>query len=324
MSSKQHQAVLAQPAVEIVRVVNFPLERVWSAWTDPLKFARWWIGDSFEATDISADVQVGGRFRWGLRNPQTGDSYMASGEYLEIVEGERFVLSWDSRHNDVPYLQGARVTISFRDIKGESTQVRILHEMLNEAQQCSDYSQGWARAFTFLAAYLADDDNTDNLLGEVLRSIRLSVEIAGSAADIFPWLTQADKLTQWFPHQAELDARPGGSYQFTWQRSDGGTHQRSGSITAVEAALLLDMEWYPTKWDPASGSEQDWREASRTMVHWRLSETGLGSTIVSLEHRGWGYGELWDDMFKGHAEGWQEYITNLREVIEGRADIRSA
>jgi len=322
MSSKQNQAVLAQPAVEVIRVVRFPLGRVWQAWLDPVQFAQWWIGDSFEATHISADVQVGGEFRWGLRNPQTGDTYMASGEYLEIVDHERFVLSWDSQHNGEFYLQGARVTISFRDIEGHATELRILHEMLNEAQQCSDYSQGWAKAFTFLAAYLARDDNTDGLLGEAQRSIRLSVDVTGTAAEIWPWLTEAGKLTQWFPQEADIEARPGGNYSFRWHKQGGCCHERSGSLTAVAAPLLLDMEWYPTNWDPARGTQQDWREASLTTVHWRLAETGQGSTRVSLEHRGWGYGELWDDMFTGHAEGWQEYVTNLREVKEGRRDIR--
>lgn len=323
MSSEQHQVVMAQPAVEIVRVVNYPLARVWQAWVDPVKFAQWWIGDSFEATDISAELKVGGRFHWGLRNPQSGDTYMASGQFLEIVDHERFVLSWDSQHNDEFYLQGARVTICFRDIEGRATEVRILHELLNEAQQCSDYTQGWGRAFTFLAAYLAAaGEDAAAKLSEPQRSIRLSVEIQASAVQIWPWLIEAGKLTQWFPSEVQINARPGGSYTFRWLKQDGSCHERSGSITAVEAPLLLDMEWFPTNWDPNSGSEQDWREASRTMVSWRLRETGQGSTLVSLEHRGWGYGEMWDDMFKGHAGGWQMYITNLRELIEGRADIR--
>ncbi len=319
--SSEHKAVLARPAVEIVRVVNFPVARVWKAWVDPQKFASWWIGDLFEATDISADVRVGGQFRWGLRNPATGDSYMASGEYLEIVEHEHFVLSWDSRHNEETYLQGAQVTISFRDIEGRATEVRILHEFLDQAQQCSDYSQGWARAFTFLAAHLAEADNTAELLGEAQRSIRLSVEIRASAAEIWPWLTQAAKLTQWFPHEAEIEARPGGKYTFRWNKANGACHERSGRITVAEQPLILDMEWFPTDWDPVLAKDTDWHAAGLTTLQWRLRESGQGSTIVSLQHLGWGYGELWDDVFRGHAEGWQEYVTNLREVIEGRADI---
>jgi uncharacterized protein YndB with AHSA1/START domain len=324
MSSEQHQAVLAQPAVEIVRVVNFPRVRVWQAWIDPLKFARWWVSEGFEATDISADVRPGGGFRWGLRRELTGDTYMASGEYLEIVEPERFVLSWDSLHNDDYYVQGSRVTISFRDIEGKATEVRILHEFLNEARQCSDYSLGWSAAFDNLASFLAADGaDAAGLLGEPQRSILLRTEIEAGATEIWPWLIDAGKLTQWFPSEVQIDARPGGSYTFRWLKQDGSCHERSGSITAVEPPLLLDMEWYPTNWDPKSGPEQDWREASRTMVSWRIRETEQGKCLVSLAHRGWGYGEIWDDMFKGHAGGWQLYITNLREIIEGRADIRT-
>ncbi|MCB1186457.1 SRPBCC domain-containing protein [bacterium] len=318
---KDLDVVLAKPAVEVVRVVRFPLERVWNAWTDPQKFAKWWPGPDLESTGITADVRIGGEFSWGLRRPENGNTYLAHGRYEDIVEHERFVLSWDSIRNGEEYVSGARVSLSFRTVS-EGTEIRILHEFLGEAEMCRHYSEGWASAVEKLAVYLDLNGNVQENLGEPSRAILLQVEVPLSAAELWPWLTEADRITQWFPQQAELDANSGGSYSFRWIRANGSTHVRSGAITAVEAPMLLDMEWFPTDWDPAQGSEQDWREAARTMVHWRIRETGQGSCVVSLEHRGFQYGEGLDSMFKGHSEGWQEYVTNLREVTSGRADIR--
>ncbi|MEZ5339437.1 MAG: SRPBCC domain-containing protein [bacterium] len=318
---KDIDVVLARPAIEVVRTLRFPLERVWQAWIDPQKFAQWWAGPELESTGITADVRVGGEFSWGLRRPESGDSYTAHGRYEEIVEHERFVLSWDSIRNGEAYVSGARVSISFRSVSG-GTELRILHEFLGEAEMCRHYSEGWASAVEKLAVHLDLDGNVQEHLGEPSRAILLRLELPLSAAAIWPLLTEAGRITQWFPQEAELDARPGGSYSFLWRRPDGSTHRRSGAITVAEAPLLLDMEWYPTDWDPQQGSEQDWREAARTLVHWRLSETGQGSCVVSLRHEGFGYGEGLDMIFRGHASGWQEYVTNLREVASGRADIR--
>lgn len=319
--SKREGILLALPAVEVVRVVGYPIQRVWNAWMDPQKFAQWWVSDGMEATEISADVRVGGAFRWGLRRTETGDTYMASGKYLEIEEPTRFVLSWDSEHNGSSYLQGAKVTISLRDLDGDATEIRILHEQLEQAQQCSDYSLGWAAACVELARFLGDGAPSPQTVGEARRSLRLAVEIDRPASEIWPWLVEPERLASWFPHEAEMDARAGGSYSFRWRKSDGNCHERSGAVTLAEQPLMLDMEWFPTDWDPQAASEQDWREAGRTIVSWRLNESGT-TTLVSLSHHGWHYGAQWDEMFNGHAEGWQEYVTNLREVLEGRADIR--
>ena len=69
-------------------------ERVFRAHSDPVKRRRWFAeGKGFTIFEYSLDFRVGGlertRFRFGDGPPMTYD-----GNYLEIIEGRRIVLSY--------------------------------------------------------------------------------------------------------------------------------------------------------------------------------------------------------------------------------------
>ncbi len=48
--------------ITLVRIVNAPLERVWSAWTDPEELKQWWGPDNVTIPECEVDLRVGGRF----------------------------------------------------------------------------------------------------------------------------------------------------------------------------------------------------------------------------------------------------------------------
>ena len=55
------------------REIDAPLERVWDAWHDPAKIAKWWGPAGFHSTVKELDVREGGRFEVVMHGPDGTD-----------------------------------------------------------------------------------------------------------------------------------------------------------------------------------------------------------------------------------------------------------
>jgi uncharacterized protein YndB with AHSA1/START domain len=138
--------VASSRVVRIRRVLPAPPERVYAAWTDPASLSRWMspVGRA------EADVQpwVGGR----LRVTMIGDSTRIehTGEYLELVAGQRLVFTWQS-----PYTGPgeSRVTIELEGTD-DGTLLTLVHEHLPPDRVVS-HGRGWGQILDRLALELA-------------------------------------------------------------------------------------------------------------------------------------------------------------------------
>lgn len=65
--------------------------------------------------------------------------------------------------------------------------------------------------------------------------------------DLFAWLTEPEKLVQWWPERAEVDLRVGGAYAMLWPKPEWTIR---GEYTAVEAPRHLGFTW---RGDPDEG-----------------------------------------------------------------------
>ena len=88
---------------------------------------------------------------------------------------------------------------------------------------------------------------------------------------LFAWLTEPDKLVQWWPERAEVDLRVGGRYSLIWPNPDWNIR---GEYTAVEAPRHLGFTW---RGDPDQG------ESSQVDVWIDGLEDG---SRLSVWHRG--------------------------------------
>src|SRR6266540_3158253 len=87
---------MAEPAgITITRVFEAPRERVWKEWTEPEAFADWFGGSESEVplSGVSMDVRPGGSW-WATMFAEPGRREIRwKGEYREVVEPERLVLT---------------------------------------------------------------------------------------------------------------------------------------------------------------------------------------------------------------------------------------
>lgn len=142
------------PQFSITRVFDAPRELVWLAWTDPAEFAAWLRPFGVSTGGVSADVRVGGRYRYTMTNDQTGQSFPTGGEYLEVEPMDRLVFTWGD--TQAPVEGTPVITLTFIP-RGEGTEL-VFHLRGYDGKPGDGFVyDGWDEALTNLARHLAGE-----------------------------------------------------------------------------------------------------------------------------------------------------------------------
>jgi len=128
-------------SLEIKRLINAPRERVYLAWTDPAQLKEWFGPENVRTRSITADVRVGGKYRWDLFN-QDGGEMSAFGEYRELVPGRKVVFTWKWDDDENWETHNSLVTVEFFD-RGGGTELRLKHEQLPSEESRDRHGEGW-------------------------------------------------------------------------------------------------------------------------------------------------------------------------------------
>jgi uncharacterized protein YndB with AHSA1/START domain len=128
--------------ITITRVFDAPRERVWQAWTEPERLARWWgkRGWSTPLSSITLDVRPGGVFRLNSISDEDGREMPLDTVYREVVEPERLAFG--------------EATVTLTDL-GDGRTEMIFHttvEMTDATRRAAE--GGLASAFDRLAEQL--------------------------------------------------------------------------------------------------------------------------------------------------------------------------
>ncbi len=132
------------------RVLAWPREHVFRAWTEPEHLARWWGPKGFTNTFQEFDPRPGGRWQFVMHGPNGAD-YPNQSVFVEIVKPERIVFD----HLSGPAFQ---VTATFAEEAGKT---RLTFRMLFETAAECDKVKGFAVG--------ANEENLDRLEAELAR-----------------------------------------------------------------------------------------------------------------------------------------------------------
>ena len=128
-------------SLELVRFVNVPADRVYDAWTDPAQLRQWFGPENVRTRNISADVRVGGKYRWDLTSPE-GEEMSAFGEYKELVPGKKIVFTWQWDDDEAWENRTSIVAIELFERRG-GTELRLRHEKLPSEESRDRHIEGW-------------------------------------------------------------------------------------------------------------------------------------------------------------------------------------
>lgn len=138
-------------------------------------------------------------------------------------------------------------------------------------------------------------------------TIEKSVTINATPERIVSALTKADQLTKWFPSEAKTEPGTGGRYYLRFTRPGEDDHEVDGEFTQVSPQKVS------TSWPMG--------ELGETEVDWDLSPAGSG-TRVRMVHKGIGDGGPWDQVRSMMDPGWEMFVNNLKNFLEGGSDLR--
>ena len=141
-----------RPSLTLKRRLNAPPGKVYAAWTDPQKIARWFepaqaMAGSGQAT---IDARVGGRFRVSF-TMQGGELFEVGGVYRELVPNRLLVFSW--AWYSTPERE-SQVTVSLKP-DGDGTLLTLHHEAFFDEAARDAHQRGWGACL----------DNLEILLG---------------------------------------------------------------------------------------------------------------------------------------------------------------
>src|SRR3981189_2537068 len=104
-------------SLTLVRRIRARPSIVFDALTTPDGIVQWWGPDAGPVLLAETDVRIGGRFRVGCRMLD-GTEHESNGEYLEIVEHKRVVVSWQWTQGGEPEEAGevSRIEIDLKPI----------------------------------------------------------------------------------------------------------------------------------------------------------------------------------------------------------------
>jgi uncharacterized protein YndB with AHSA1/START domain len=143
-------------SLRVERVLPFPREQVFRAFTEPDLRSRWLR----PAADWSVPVtelepRVGGRYRDVFRSPD-GREFSETGCFHEVTPPERLV--YDCRFEGGGVLEpDMRVTVSLHELGSGETQLVVVQAGYRERANRDDQERGWPDFLEQLARALSSD-----------------------------------------------------------------------------------------------------------------------------------------------------------------------
>jgi uncharacterized protein YndB with AHSA1/START domain len=139
--------------ITVTRVFDAPRERVWREWTEPERFADWFGGGEAEVPvhTVSMDVRPGGSWRATMFAGPERREIQWKGEYREVVEPERLVLTLSDQPGEADEL----ITVVLTDLGDGRTEMLFQQRGRMAAEQYKAAEQGWSSFFDRIAEHLA-------------------------------------------------------------------------------------------------------------------------------------------------------------------------
>ena len=142
----------AETVLRLTRRFRAPREAVFRAFTVAEALKSWWGPKGFTCPVAQLDVRPGGRYRIEMLSPD-GNSFMIDGEFREVTSPSRLVYTWTWGEGGMAGHE-TLVTLDFRDLGADGTQLSLTHEMLPGAEWVERHEHGWSGSLDRLAEVL--------------------------------------------------------------------------------------------------------------------------------------------------------------------------
>jgi uncharacterized protein YndB with AHSA1/START domain len=140
------------PSLTLKRRLKARPEKVYAAWTDPDKIARWFGPAQVIAGSVQAeiDLRTGGYYRIAF-DIADGRHNQVGGVYRDVVPNRKLVFSW--AWHTTPERESL-VTVSLQS-DGDGTLLTLHHEQLFDEAARDGHESGWIGTLDKLETFIA-------------------------------------------------------------------------------------------------------------------------------------------------------------------------
>lgn len=96
----------------VTNTIHSTIEKVWDCWTNPKQIVHWnFASDDWHAPHASNDLQVGGKFSFGMAAKNASFQFNLEGEYTEVIpyqkiaytmaDGRKAIITFSTNENNV-------------------------------------------------------------------------------------------------------------------------------------------------------------------------------------------------------------------------------
>ena len=146
----QASVATLKPSLTLKRRLNAAPEKVYAAWTEPVKIVNWFGPDAGPVTQAETDLRSGGLYAISF-NTEDGEEHHVSGVYREVVPNEKLVFTWAWR--SMPERESV-VTVLIKP-DGPGSILTLIHEQFVDEETRDRHEHGWSGCLDKLVRYLS-------------------------------------------------------------------------------------------------------------------------------------------------------------------------
>lgn len=288
--------------ITLTRSLAAPVDRVWSAWTDPAVLPRWFGPEGITCVTKAIDIREGGEWRFTMEG--WGNSFPNRHRYTAIRPMTRIAFLMDDGSDEADPIR-VEVSLAPEGTGTRLTQVMTFpsDEAVRAAREMGAEKYGYqtmAKLAAIVEAPAAADD----------RTLVLTRHIAAPVARVWQAWTDPAILPRWFGPEGwtcnthHIDLREGGEWRFTMAghgMSFENRHRHTKWVPGERIEFLMD----------GVKGEEDAKQVVVTMV-----PEGTGTRITQVMS----FADA-ADLAAAHAVGAQERgmetLAKLAAMVEG-------
>ena len=131
---------MTELTVNIDKLINAPIEKVFDAWLDRKMLSRFMVPchEGSRESDVETDAREGGSFTIVMH---VGDEDIRhTGKYLEISRPDKLVFTWASPYSVV---ENSTVTLNFTKVDDHKTNISLSHIRFIDEEARAAHEGGW-------------------------------------------------------------------------------------------------------------------------------------------------------------------------------------
>lgn len=156
---------MTQNELLITRVISYPRDVFFKAWTDPDEFVKWFAPKDCKIIALKLEIREGGRFHWCVKNPKYSDCW-CTGEFVRIhrpsliqykirlADKDENSISSEQAFKQSDWPEETLVTVIF-NAQDNSTELIIKQTVIEAQAKETGAYQGWVEMLDVLEEHLS-------------------------------------------------------------------------------------------------------------------------------------------------------------------------